>query len=294
MQLKRQSSIFKEKEISVTSKKWLTIQRYLESVSDDLEEASNERNKLISRVNDLCALLKLNNEEFAPIQEVESWLGALNVINKIRKNQDINSNGMQEISFIKGDGDIYNGFKTILSMDNQKVQSLVKYLITILVKSNAKRRGFIAWDWNNIEKVLNFFESNKNLNIDTSDLYERILDTIANTSKQVFSSEMIRFILKSTDEERYNRTPRKTRMVNSLRSYLKHMDGMNGIGNIQEHYIHGCSVHLRMTINLEFHTRINFNSTLWLEIGKMTKIHKRLVIWRHFVNYQVMLVKNYK
>lgn len=214
-------SIFKEKEISVTSKKWLTIQRYLESVSDDLEEASNERNKLISRVNDLCALLRLNNEEFAPIQEVESWLGALNVINKIRKNQDINSNGMQEISFIKGDGDIYNGFKTILSMDNQKVQSLVKYLITILVKSNAKRRGFIAWDWNNIEKVLNFFESNKNLNIDTSDLYERILDTIANTSKQVFSSEMIRFILKSTDEERYNRTPRKTRMVNSLQQLFE-------------------------------------------------------------------------
>ena len=163
----------------------------------------------------------MNNEEFAPIQEVESWLGALNVINKIRKNQDINSNGMQEISFIKGDGDIYNGFKTILSMDNQKVQSLVKYLITILVKSNAKRRGFIAWDWNNIEKVLNFFESNKNLNIDTSDLYERILDTIANTSKQVFSSEMIRFILKSTDEERYNRTPRKTRMVNSLQQLFE-------------------------------------------------------------------------
>ena len=214
-------SIFKEKQISVTSKKWLTIQRYIETASDELEEANNERNKLVRRLNDICSLLKLNNEEFAPIQDVESWLEVINVIEKIAKNPDIDSNQMQVVSFIKDDGDIFSGFKTILTMDEHDIQSLVKYLITILVKSNAKRRGFIAWEWDHTEKILNFFESNKSLNIDTSDLYERILDTIANTSRQVFSSEMVRFILRSTDEERFKKTPRRTRMVNTLQQLFE-------------------------------------------------------------------------
>ena len=71
---------------------------------------------------------------------MEEWLEAINILEDI-KNLDINSGGMQEISFVNAD--VYTGLLNILIMDENKIKLLVKHLILILIRSNTKRRSFV-------------------------------------------------------------------------------------------------------------------------------------------------------
>ena len=210
------SSIFNEKgSIPITSKKWLTIKKYIDVASSNLEISISERKKLVNRLNNICKIISLNTEEFAPLQTEEEWLEAIDILEDIRKNLDINSAGMQEISFVNAD--VYTGLLNILIMDENNINLLVKHLLLILIKSNTKRRSFVSWNWDILEQVLNYFESFESLNVDTSDLHERILDMIAADKQSImFSPKLIRFILKATDETRYKQIHRRPRLVKSL------------------------------------------------------------------------------
>ena len=97
------NNIFQQGSPSITSKKWNTIERLLESAVIPLDENENDRKILENRLSMISSIIKLK-KDIVRTPNKDEWRKAMQTINSLANNRNITKASMQEISFISGQG----------------------------------------------------------------------------------------------------------------------------------------------------------------------------------------------
>jgi hypothetical protein len=219
------NNIFQQGSPSITSKKWNTIAQLLESAVIPLDENENDRKILENRLSMISSIIKLKKDYVrTPIKD--EWKKAMQTINSLANNRNITKASMQEISFVSGQGPTWIGFSTILDIDEKGIDELINFMLLILTSdSGYGLRQIIEWDWENeLQYIFELFSNSSNLTTNLIHAFEQIIQAITTSPTQIFSSEMVRFILDYLNLAKSKKLKNKRLFINNIQKLFERHD----------------------------------------------------------------------
>ena len=270
-------NIFGGKTPSITSKKWISVESLLESAVAPIDENTKDREILEKRLALITKIIQLKQEIRLP--DKIKWKDALSALNQLSNNQTIDISS--DISFISHNGTIKLGFDTVSKIDDNAMRQLTKHMLDALTSNfNAGLNSIIEWEWEeDLMPIFDLFTNSDGLTKDLILAFENVILTIDNNTEKIFSSEMVRFILKWMSQSKSKNLKNRRRFVQRLQNLFERHHWYDWYWRHPGVIPVWIRTEFRDENNVDYQSKLNFHAMVktWLD-GKDDKLDNLVIL----------------